>query len=105
MSKQISNTQIKTRFIRIILSIVFTLSAVLFINQSPVYAATDFEMSGHTTGNIEVFDEDSFNGENAGGNTHKLSYVYWAGTTDRLGYLMYFVDTYSGEILSEQTTF
>ena len=103
-----SNSKIKSNLLRIILSTVFILTAVLFTNPITAYAKDDkdYEMSGHTTGSSEaLFDEDDYNGKLAEGQTRKLSYLYWAGTDDRTGYLMYFVDMSTGKILSEQTTF
>lgn len=99
----IGNLKKYLKYCKLILTIVFIITAVLSFKPSIAYADDDYEMSGHTTGNnASIFDEDDYNGKEAGGQTRKLSYLYWAGTNDRTGYLMYFVDMSTGKVLSEK---
>lgn len=88
MNTTASNYQFKSKLLKFILILLITLTAVQFTNPITAYADTSTNIT-------------SFNGEAEHGYGSKVGELYWAGKTERTGFIFYFVDDYGSVLTTE----
>ena len=87
-----SNSKFKPKLLKLIIALLIILTAVQFTTPITTYAQEDYEKNG-SDGSGDGAAGESLNGTGENGSTKTLSYLYWAGSQYRTGYIMYVVDT------------